>query len=230
MSLAFRISGRIMYRFTMPVIDSNMYVLTAENSCLVVDPTVSTEAERILQESNVEKCVVLLTHEHYDHISGVNWLKEKVKCEVVCSKICAQRIRDPKKNSAAYFDALFLNRTEQIREKVQEITKADYYCQADVTYVGRLNFEWMGLRIEMGEAPGHSPGSQIIRVNEKYYFTGDYLIPGEPVITRFPGGSKRKYEAVTKPYLQDIEPESLIFPGHGNPGVYSEIVGRNSGV
>ena len=82
------------YSVQMPVIDSNMYMLPTENSCLVVDPTVSTEAERILQESNVEKCVVLLTHEHYDHISGVNWLREKVKCEVVCSKICAQRIKN----------------------------------------------------------------------------------------------------------------------------------------
>lgn len=218
------------YRFSMPVIDSNMYILPVKGSCFVVDPCESEEAGQLLSNLNITDCLVLLTHEHYDHISGVNWLRDRVKCEVVCSKICAERIQDSKKNSSAYFETLFIERDEQTQKKVLEITDPNYSCRADVSYVGRLEFGWKGLKVEMVEAPGHSPGSQIIRINEKNYFTGDYLIPGEPVITRLPGGSKRKYEAITKPYLQEIEPDSDIFPGHGKPGVLSEILSQGLGV
>lgn len=222
------VGNRELHRFTMPVIKSNMYILLVGKSCLIVDPCISEEAGQLL--SNREDCLALLTHEHYDHVSGVNWLRKQIKCQVICSKICAERIQDPKKNSSAYFNALFFDRDEETQKKILEMADTAYSCHADISYVGRLEFEWNGLKVEMGEAPGHSPGSQIIRVNEKCYFTGDYLIPGEPVITRLPGGSKRKYETVTKPYLQDIEPDSIIFPGHGKPGTFLEIAGRDLGV
>lgn len=217
------IGNRELYRFTMPVIDSNMYVLPIGKSWLIIDPCLSRGAGQLLAGCEVIDCLVLLTHEHYDHISGVNWLRERLKCEVVCSKICAEQIKDPKKNSSAYFEALFIDRDEETQKQISNMADKSYSCKADVTYAGRLEFQWNGLDIELGEAPGHSPGSQIIRINQTNYFTGDYLIPGEKVITRLPGGSKRKYEAVTKPYLQDIEPDSMIFPGHGEPSVLSEM-------
>lgn len=227
MKCSFRIADYPVYRFEMPAIESNMYVLPVGQSCLVVDPCISEEAGKLLRNCEIKDCLVLLTHEHYDHISGVNWLRGQVKCQLVCSKICADCILNPKKNASAYFNALFFDRDEATQKKILEMADTTYSCHADVTYIGRLEFEWNGLKVEMGEAPGHSPGSQIIRINEKYYFPGDYLIPGEPVITRLPGGSKCKYETVTKPYLQDIEPDSIICPGHGKPGTFLEIVGQD---
>lgn len=214
---------RPIYRFSMPYIDSNMYMMIIGKNCLAVDPCISEEAGNLLRAHQIEDCLVLLTHEHCDHISGVNWLRRQAKCQVVCSKICAERIQDPKKNSSAYFHALFFDRDEAARKEIFEKADPAYSCCADAAYAGSLEFEWNGLKIELREAPGHSPGSQIIRINGKYYFTGDYLIPGEPVITRLPGGSRRQYEAVTKPFLQKISPDSVIFPGHGKPGPYWSV-------
>ncbi|WP_322174210.1 MBL fold metallo-hydrolase [Acutalibacter caecimuris] len=202
----------------MPVIDSNMYFLPTGESALVVDPCISRELEQRMKECRITDCLILLTHEHYDHISGVNWLRGLAKCKVMCSETCGERIQDPKKNSAAYFEALFFNRDAQTQKRAREITDPNYTCQADVSYAGKQVFVWKGLEIELTEAPGHSPGSQIIRVGGKYYFTGDYLIPGGQVITRLPGGNRRQYETATRPYLQRIGPDSFIFPGHGEPG------------
>lgn len=201
-----------------------MYILPVGNSGLVVDPCVSEVAGGLLSDFNITKCLVLLTHEHYDHISGVNWLRKQAKCEVVCSQTCADRIRDPKKNSSAYFDALFLDRDEETQRRIAEISDREYSCYADVSYADRLDIQWNSLTIQMLEAPGHSPGGQIIMLNKTNFFTGDYLIPGEKVITRLPGGSKRKYEMITKPYLEAMEPSSMIFPGHGEPCVLSDIL------
>lgn len=211
-----------LYRFELPVIKSNMYILPIGQTCLVVDPCKSREAEQVFRSLGIKECLVLLTHEHYDHISGVNWLRDLAKCKVVCSKICGERICDPKKNHAAFFEALFLGRDEQTQKEASEFTDPNYSCQADAAYAGSFEFGWHDMKIELVEAPGHSPGSQIIRLKEKYYFTGDYLIPGEEVITRLPGGSKRTYETVTRPYLEKIDSGSFIFPGHGQPGFLFE--------
>lgn len=228
MKSEFQIANRVIFYFTMPVISSNMYLIPMGSKCLVIDPCVSQDAEEIFRTQDAKDCLVLLTHEHYDHISGVNWLRERTRCQVVCSKLCAKRIPDPKKNHSAFFTSLFLDRDERTQAYLAEIVDPQYSCRADITYVGRLEFQWNGLKIEMVEAPGHSPGSQIIRVDETNFFTGDYLIPGEKVITRLPGGSRSRYETITRPYLEAIDQTSHIFPGHGTPGVLSEILEKTS--
>ena len=57
-------------------IDSNMYVILENKKALIIDPCVSEEAKEYLKSEQVKEILVLLTHEHYDHISGVNWLRE----------------------------------------------------------------------------------------------------------------------------------------------------------
>ena len=49
------------------------------------------------------------------------------------------------------------------------------------------------------------------------FFSGDYLIPGEEVILRLPGGSETDYRAVTEPVLRGLPPGLHICPGHGEP-------------
>ena len=44
-----------------------------------------------------------------------------------------------------------------------------------------------------------------------------YLIPGEEVILRLPGGSETDYRAVTEPILRGLPPGLRICPGHGEP-------------
>lgn len=215
------IAGHPVYRFSMAVIHSSMYLIPAESSCLVVDPCVSAEAEGLLRESSVRECLVLLTHEHYDHISGVNWLRERLPCQVVCSEKCAGRIADPRKNGAAYFEALTLRKSERERAVMESFLDAGYVCRADWMYSGQAELRWKDLTLNLREAPGHSPGSQIIEVGKHWYFTGDSLIPGERIITRLPGGSRKAYEEETRPYLEAIAPESILFPGHGGETIFS---------
>ena len=48
----------------------------------------------------------------------------------------------------------------------------------------------------------------------KTFFSGDYLIPGEKPILRFPGGDPEIYAKVTEPFLRNLPGEILICPGH----------------
>ncbi len=50
-----------------------------------------------------------------------------------------------------------------------------------------------------------------------YIFCGDYLLPGDRVVTRLPGGDGDAYEKYAKPWLKTIPDGTWIFPGHGEP-------------
>lgn len=222
MKCLYPIADHPVYRFSMPVIDSSMYLIAAGSACLIVDPCISKEAEALLRELGIQESLILLTHEHYDHISGVNRLRELLPCRVVCSRSCGERIKDPRKNTAAYFAALIAQRLEAEQAVLQEYLDVEYACRADETYSGETEIKWKDLTLRMRETPGHSPGSQIIEIGKHWYFTGDTLIPGLDVITRLPGGSRKDFETVTRPYLRTIAPGSVLFPGHGAETVLSE--------
>lgn len=211
------------YRFSMVAMDSSMYLVPVERSCLVVDPCISEGARTLLEELGIRDCLVLLTHEHYDHISGVNWLRRCLPCQVVCSKSCAERIEDPKKNLSAYFKVIASQSKGAVREALERFMDLGYTCRADQTYTGQTELLWEGLTLTLQEAPGHSLGSQLFRIGERWYFTGDSLIPGLPLVFNLPGGDRACYEEKTRPLLEAIAPGSILFPGHGPETVFNKF-------
>mgnify|MGYP003272854391 CR=1 FL=1 len=84
-------------------IDSRMYIWQEGDSAMVIDPCVSKNALLYLKGKNINRILVILTHEHYDHISGVNWLKENFEnvC-VLCSQLCADALDNPCRNCLLY--------------------------------------------------------------------------------------------------------------------------------
>ncbi len=216
MKCLYQIADYDVHVFKMPVIDSNMYMIIDKNQALVIDPCISEEAESILLSNNTQFCTILLTHEHYDHISGVNRLRELCPCEVICSEACAKNICNCLKNGAKTFGALFLGHSKEEQKDIDKLWDPYYICSSDKIYKDKYIFTVFdgALKIEMQEAPGHSQGSQIIKMNDNFIFTGDSLIPKIETITRLPGGSRKIYEEKTLPIIKALDDNSVIFPGH----------------
>ncbi len=80
------------------LLHSNMYIISENNHAIVIDPYSNTEPGR-------DKIIdwIFLTHEHYDHISGVNAWKEATDGQVLCSKSCAERLGNPRKTLSRIF-------------------------------------------------------------------------------------------------------------------------------
>lgn len=203
------------YKFVMPVIASNMYIVLSEHKALVVDPHESHEALDLLQKNGIQDVLMILTHEHYDHISGVNFFREQFECVVYGSQVCKEYVTDPSKNMAAYFMAMFMDRSNEERLQVERLADETYCCEVDIGFEKSMDIEWEGLQIHLIETPGHSMGSICIVLNKKYIFTGDSLVQGAKIITRLPGGSKRLYKEITKPFLESLDKDMRVFPGHG---------------
>ena len=47
---------------------------------------------------------IFLTHEHFDHIWGVNLLKEIYNSHLICSLTCSQKIVNKKKNMSIFYN------------------------------------------------------------------------------------------------------------------------------
>ena len=54
---------------TTPLLEQNMYIVEEGKHCIVIDPYYDEKTAVLLEGKIVD--LLLVTHEHYDHISGV---------------------------------------------------------------------------------------------------------------------------------------------------------------
>ena len=197
-------------------IDSRMYIMLEGEKAIVIDPCISEEAMELLKKNNVSEILVLLTHEHYDHISGVNWLREGFpSVSVVCSAACMEALPSPSKNLSNFWEVLFIGKDEETQEFVRNMDIQPYSCEADESFTEERRIDWEGHSLYLKETPGHSRGSICIEMDEKILFSGDTLVTGYPTITRLPGGSKKEFKEMSLPYLRELDSELTVYPGHG---------------
>lgn len=208
-------------RYPFPVIESNMYAFFSSSCALVIDPHVSEDVMADLETGEVKKVLILLTHEHYDHTSGVNWLAGKVESTVICQAAAAVSLRQGLNNRPIVLAAKCINNPyfRDMRAYLHSLPSG-YVYSADKTFDTTATFYWQGHQIRMVHTPGHSPGSCCIEIDDNMIATGDSLLPHTPVITRFPGGSAEDYGRCTVPYLEGIAAGTLILPGHGEPFLF----------
>lgn len=223
MKEVFTAYGMTVYRYAMPAIYSNMYVVPEGHRALVIDPNTDAAALARLRAAQPEKVTVLLTHEHFDHISGVNLLRQNFAVEVICTRACADMLGDPDKNFAKFWRTMIMDRPPEVQLEGRKVEDLDYICGADTTYEAETEMTWGGHTIKMTPAPGHSKGGSLLLLDGHILFSGDNLVEGAGVICRFPGGSKKEYAAVTRPLLEALPDDVFVFPGHGEPGTLKDL-------
>ena len=144
---------------------------------------------------------IFLTHEHFDHILGVNFLRSTFpEIIVVSSEKTSERLPDSKKNLS-----IFHNQLNLIVNKSEIIVEA-----------GSLNI--IGLDFELIETPGHTDSSLSLRFGT-FFFSGDFLLKGNRAVTNLPTGSIKQYNSSLNK-CQNILNGLTIFPGHGERYIY----------
>ena len=200
-------------KFTTGFLDTNTYLLEEDNHLLIIDPADhDVVLERCREAASV---TLLLTHEHFDHISGLNRIRDlrASSCRVIAGATCSERIQDEKGNLSSYADVLAELGGKQIPEHW-----SPFACKAaDITFENQYAFRWMGHAVELFSTPGHSSGSCCIVVDE-LLFVGDTVLENN-LMVKFPGSSKKLYRSVTAPLLEKWllgNRISCVYPGHGD--------------
>ena len=185
-----------------------MFLIIENGHAIVIDPARNTDpGEGLIVD------FLIITHEHYDHISGVNVWKERYHVPLLCSETCARRVIDSKKNQALYFDTFCEIQTMVHVASLPEIDTA-YTCRANQTFNDEMEFEWQKHLFRLIEIPGHSPGSIGIYVDDCCFFSGDSLLKDTEVELRFPGGSQMCWKKTGEPRIKEVPKGITIYPGH----------------
>lgn len=211
------------YTYAETLINSNMYVMFCGNEGLIIDPIANDQVLDMMYDRQMQLLKIVLTHEHYDHISGVNYFKSHFPCEVICSRLCAEALPNPRKNLSRYYNLVL---QAHIGESIisEDRFTAPFSCNADLTYKNKCEFTLGNHVVKAMAFGGHSPGSSIYLLDSLMAFTGDNLIPEENTILTLPGSSIEQYELSVKPFIISLGNDCRVFPGHGIPMMLKDVL------
>lgn len=187
-------------KMTIGVCMTNTYFIYRESTkeCVVVDP--ADKGGLIydkLTEAGLKVMGIILTHGHFDHIWGIDELKEKTGVLVYSSEDEAEVLAEPSKNlSSAYGRNTSIKADVELKDE-EEITLA-------------------GISFKMLKTPGHTPGGCCYYLPEaNFLISGDTLFCESVGRTDFPGGSMSTLVRSIKEKLLLLPENAKVYPGHG---------------
>ncbi len=191
-------------------VNSNCYVLYPEigKNCIIIDPGTENCNELIefLTKKSLTPTFVILTHEHFDHVWGVNKLSALFSANVICSVKCLNLIGDKKRNLSIFYD-----------NKGFEVT-----LKRPVIFSEEIKFE-KEIILKLFETPGHSPGSISVLIGNDL-FVGDLILIDNATVTKLPGGSKKQLkESIIKLHNLFQHKPIRVYPGHGKSFEFNDV-------
>ncbi|WP_404328389.1 MBL fold metallo-hydrolase [Mesobacillus maritimus] len=182
--------------FPLGKLKTNCYVVTDEESCIVIDPgEAPVEIIHFLEGREVDH--IFLTHCHHDHIAGLNRLRKHTGAPVSVHHSETEWLKNPSLNGSGNHASPISCETPELLLKGNEVIK----CGT--------------LKIKVIHTPGHSPGGSCYLLNEKHLFTGDTLLAGMIGPTNLPSGNREELKNSIKTKLFTLPPDLTIYPGHG---------------
>lgn len=180
------------------LLSSNMYFLYEEGiaDCYLIDIGDSSAlAEELPDGMNVEG--VFLTHSHFDHMAGINGLCQMFpECKVYTSEYGKEALYSDKKNFSLYHEQSMVYEGENI----------------EILHDGDVVKLFDEIELHVTETPGHCP-SCLTYYTDECVFTGDSYIPGVPVVTKLPRGS-RIQSTVSVEIILELAKTRTILAGH----------------
>ncbi len=179
--------------------EMNAYIVSAENEreCALIDP--GDEPERLIEEINkagLKPVAIFLTHCHLDHAWKVAEIKKHFEIPLYIGEGDLPLL-ESLNEQAAMFN---YGRTE--------IPQVDgFFDEAQMINIGSLTIKPL-------HAPGHSPGSFCLYVND-VVFAGDVLFKESIGRTDLYGGSFPDLIHSIRTKLLSLPDSTVVYPGHG---------------
>lgn len=196
--------------WTDPLSGSNCYLVGERGGCLVVDPNDPRGPLSLLEERGWTPELILLTHEHCDHMAGLEAVRARwPQAETAATAACSANLKNTRLNMSAMMEVYLTFHGKP------GVSYPPFACrEADTVYTRTYTTRWRGHSVRCVPLPGHTPGSAAVFLDERELFSGDYLL-AEGTVLRLPGGSREDYERVTKPFLDRLPRGLTVRPGHG---------------
>lgn len=175
----------------------NCYIITNGCRAIAVDP--GSDAEQIAKETEdmgVQIEGILLTHCHYDHISGLAELREITGAPVYATGECGGNLLDIRVNVSALFgDPIIAENPEYVLDDGEECDIA-------------------GMRVKCIKTPGHTSCGACYLI-ENVLFSGDTLFLRSIGRYDLPTGDFDELAKSIREKLYKLADEVEVYPGHG---------------
>ena len=185
----------IVQTFEAGPLGANNYLLTDGNEAVLID---CSEVKQEILDELKDKTLkyILLTHGHFDHVLGVNGMKECTGAKVLVHKDDISRMEESA-NIMQTFGVIGV-----------ETPKADDYINDnDILKFGDTE-------IKVIHTPGHTEGCVCYLIDGKL-FSGDTLFRDSVGRCDLPGGNFSKLSDSIKNILFKLDDNMVVYPGHG---------------
>lgn len=187
----------IIKTFVEPPIDNNNYLIIDENSKEAALIDCSYYDENILIELKRQNAIlkyILLTHGHFDHISGLNNFSENVQVLMhFADKEWIEQVNN------------YLPMLNMPSMKIPRIDK--YIDNDDIINLGDL-------KIKVIHTPGHTQGGVCFYVDGNL-FSGDTIFKESVGRCDLPGGDFNQIVKSIEGKIFTLPDNTIIYPGHG---------------
>ena len=185
----------IINTFTAGPIDANNYLLTDNDEAVLID--CSEAKPEVLSALKGKKLkFILLTHGHFDHVLGVNEMREKTGAKVLINKEDVVRMNE----------SADIMRTFGV-QGVETPKADDFLNDGDTLKFGNTE-------IKVIATPGHTQGCVCYLIDGKL-FSGDTLFKESVGRCDLPGGNFQKLSDSVKNRLFTLDDNTIVYPGHG---------------
>ena len=185
----------IINTFTAGPIDANNYLLTDNDEAVLID--CSEAKPEVLSALEGKKLkFILLTHGHFDHVLGVNEMREKTGAKVLINKEDVVRMNE----------SADIMRTFGV-QGVETPKADDFLNDGDTLKFGNTE-------IKVIATPGHTQGCVCYLIDGKL-FSGDTLFKDTVGRCDLPGGNFQKLSDSVKNKLFTMDENTVVYPGHG---------------
>jgi glyoxylase-like metal-dependent hydrolase (beta-lactamase superfamily II) len=178
--------------------------------------------------------LIIVTHQHLDHIGLVEIAVEHSGAEVAAIGAAARRLENFDEEAAAeddYAVSVMLRNgiPKEVTAALRQVSASFHGWGSEFKVTRPLSdgetIELANRQLVAYHRPGHSPSDTVFwDPDHKFLFSGDHLLAGvssNPLITLPLDGSKRRVQTLVQ-YIESLKktramPAEIVFGGHGEP-------------
>ena len=185
---------------TVGPIQTNCYIaaMDGKNECIVIDP--GEEADKIagyIEKKGLTCQGILLTHGHFDHITGVPQLAARTGAKVYAYEGERELMMDPEMNGSA-------------------LVGYEMALEPEILLRDGQTLEIAGIKFKVIYTPGHTVGGCCYYEEEqKVLFSGDTIFMESVGRTDLPTGNGRLLLESVRERVLTLPEDVQIYPGHG---------------
>src|SRR6056297_1169347 len=186
-----------------PLQENTLLISDETGECVFVDPgfyfpVEHDEIKNYISENNLKPVMIANTHCHFDHIMGVEFIRQEYNIPFVAHP------------DDAFWVKKAIDRGKMFGFDMKPVNPPDsFFSENEKLKFGNTEFDIIHI-------PGHSPGHVVFySEKEKILIGGDVLFQGSVGRSDLPGGDQATLISGIKEKLFKLPDETKVYCGHG---------------